>query len=352
MMTPQKPTALPSVPNLFSGSGMETPVIAKRAPKIARSCEDLRHHGIELPGVRGNRPSLKLVEKHGFRLVVPGIVKDNQKGLGTGWLPESWKKYARVASLHLSDGRQYYVYIAELTDDVFYALVLTASYSTPAEVEKQRNDIALSHLMLADFLERDYAPFLAAKIHSHMPILNFVQEIPGLVHFLFVDRCKGISVVPSISALHGCSFLARSVSGDLREQVNDMVEPHTTEQMRKLIFELVQRAYDHLSMGCSTMMLRTRGFQMSYRLWFEFDGEPRTFDEMIADTDYKNIPQPWTISPEFYDAIINSGRVSSCYELFTIYIGTIPVGVVPRKDGQLMEFLSGMLDPDKDKRRR
>lgn len=346
LLTPAKQQSIPNVGKLFPTGETEA-----QSPH--------GHHGAH--GHAGARrwPSAELVRSVNGELQVAGINPSGSIEFSKDWLPEAFRGFGQTTALYLSDGKPYYVYVAELTEDVFYVLVLNPVRQDDAEKLQQRNQVLVSHVSLADYLERDYASFVAAKIHSHMPMLSFVQEIPGIVHFLFVDRTKGIAVVPSISALHGRSFLSKPavvrldgagaappLAGPPDADAAGADEPHTTEQVRKLVFELVRRAYDHLAMGCTTMMLRTRGFHMSYRLWLEGDSVPTqlpSLDRLLANSPYATRPHPWVVSPELYTAIIQASRAASCYELFSVYVGTIPVAIIPNKDNDLLQAISRMI---------
>ena len=356
LLTPARQQSIPNVGKLFPpGEGEAGPH---------------GHHGGHGRQPERRWPTMELVRSVNGEPQVAGIKPSGAIEFSKDWLPEAFRGFGQTTALYLSDGRPYYVYVAELTEDVFYVLVLNPVWQDDAEKRQQRNQVLLSHLSLADYLERDYASFVAAKIHSHMPMLSFVQEIPGIVHFLFVDRTKGIAVVPSISALHGRSFLAKptvvrlptsssssspSLSSSLfgaddggvdEDAATATGEPHTTEQVRKLVFELVRRAYDHLAMGCTTMMLRTRGFHMSYRLWLEGDSVPAqvpSLDRLLAGSPYAARPHPWVVSPELYAAIIQASRAASCYELFSVYVGSIPVATIPSKDNDLLQAISRMI---------
>ena len=87
------------------------------------------------------------------RLVVDGVNPNPKIEFSRDWLPREFKGVAETTALYLSDGLPYYVYIAELYDDVYYALVLhPAAGQTSDDVLHQRHAVLASHLRFADFL--------------------------------------------------------------------------------------------------------------------------------------------------------------------------------------------------------
>jgi len=53
-------------------------------------------------------------------------------------------------------------------------------------------------------------------------------------------------------------------------------------------------------------------------------------------------PQPWVITPQFYAELVQHYKTSRLCELFSVYVGTIPVTAVARKDRQLLQVISSI----------
>jgi len=79
------------------------------------------------------------------------------------------------------------VYSAELLPGIFLAVVVRENLQ---RVQDQRDHLAYAHTAIRNWLAQDYAPFLLTKERAHMPMLSYVAVVPGVVHFIFVDRVR------------------------------------------------------------------------------------------------------------------------------------------------------------------
>ena len=252
---------------------------------------------------------------------VEGVSTDPDGGiLGARWLPPELKATARTSLFYLESGVAHIVYSAEILPGIFLAVVLQESRSRLIE---QRKILARAHVNIREWLERDYAAFLLTKERAHMPVISYLPKVPGLVHFLFVDRTHNFAVAPGIAPLCG--------SGDELRTL-------TTRQLRNVVYNMVQYAHAHLAHGASTMVLRAGGFLYSYRLVVDTCERPD-----ISSAAGSN-QWPLVVSPKLYNNIIGKYRASSCYELYAVYLEFMPVTVVTYKNIQLLRALSAALD--------
>lgn len=252
---------------------------------------------------------------------VEGVSTDPSGGiLGAGWLPPELRATARISLFYPESGRAHAVYSAEILPGIFLAVVLRESRG---RVIEQRKTLARAHVNIREWLERDYAAFLLTKEQAHMPVISYLPKVPGLVHFLFVDRKHNFAVAPGIAPLCG--------SGDELRTL-------TTRQLKKVVYNMVQYAHAHLAHGASTMVLRAGGFQYSYRLVVDTCDRPDVCSAAGSDQ------WPLVVSPKLYDNIISKYRASSCYELYAVYLEFIPVAIVTYKNVQLIKALSAALE--------
>lgn len=251
---------------------------------------------------------------------VEGVSTDPDGGLlGAGWLPPELKATARTSLFYLESGSAHIVYSAEILPGIFLAVVLRESKTGLIE---QRKTLARAHVNIREWLERDYAAFLLTKERAHMPVISYLPKVPGLVHFLFVDRTHNFAVAPGITPLCG--------SGD---EMNTM----STRQLDKIVYNMVQYGHAHLAHGASTMVLRAGGFQYSYRLVVD------TCDRVDVCSAAGSDQWPLVVSPKLYNDIICKYKASSCFELYAVYLEFIPVAVVTYKNIQLIKALSAAL---------
>jgi hypothetical protein len=247
-------------------------------------------------------------------------------GLCGAWIPAELASSANVGVLYFSVGQgqaAHAVYSAELLPGIFLVVALRESAKRVAD---QRNILAYAHIALRDWLAQDYAPFLLTKERAHMPMLSYVAQVPGVVHFIFVDRLRHLAIVPSVAPLYG-------------QDSSGSHHTHTTASLRRLVWRLVQHAHSHLARGCTTMMLRSDGFHFSYRLWLEGENEdPPALDRVVSP----KLPQPWIVSPQLYSDLIAHYRATRCYELYSIYVGAVSITAIAKKDRQLLQAMAAL----------
>lgn len=89
----------------------------------------------------------------------------------------------------------------------------------------------------------EFAEFLAVKATRNISIDAYLEDFPGLVHFMYVNRSRGQMLAP-----------------DLRP--NQLV-PKTK------LWSMVEIARNYLKKGQTTVMWKDKAFHYSYFLWFE-----------------------------------------------------------------------------------
>ena len=250
-----------------------------------------------------------------------GLAENLSGGLLSNWLPGYVRDTAYVSQVYLSNGAPHVIYSAELNEGIYIAVVLCLSEK---EVLKQRNILVRAHITYKDWLMKDYAAFLLTKRQAHMPMLSYISSVPGVVHFIFVDRLRNFAIAPSVAPLYG----------------QDSKVTHTAESLVRLIYKLVHYSHTHLAYGCTTMMVKAKGFHFSYRLCIEGDNE--------ALPDFVNVMtdkhMPWVVSPQLYTDLIDFYHASYCYELYSLYLGSIPISAISQKNYQLLKALSTLTD--------
>lgn len=249
-----------------------------------------------------------------------GLEENLSGGLLSNWLPDYVRDTAYVSQVYLSNA-PHVVYCAELMEGIYIAVVLGISEK---EVLKQRNILVRAHTAYSDWLMKDYAAFLLTKRQAHMPMLPYISSVPGVVHFIFVDRLRNFAIAPSVAPLYG----------------QDSKVTHTAESLVRLIYRLVHYSHTHLAYGCTTMMVKAAGFHFSYRLCIEGDNDSLPdFVNVLSDKH-----MPWVVSPNLYSDLIEFYKASYCYELYTLYLGSIPVSAISQKNYQLLKALSTLTD--------
>eukprot|EP01113_Clastostelium_recurvatum_P003563 TRINITY_DN11557_c0_g1_i3.p1 TRINITY_DN11557_c0_g1~~TRINITY_DN11557_c0_g1_i3.p1 ORF type:complete len:813 (+),score=167.06 TRINITY_DN11557_c0_g1_i3:109-2439(+) len=216
-----------------------------------------------------------------------------------------------------------WVYCAEVQESTTLVIInkgMTGTAEEKAKLDKIQDS-------LRDWLNKNYANYLVAKEKAHLPILQYLHMLPGLVHYIFVDRTANRVQAPTITPLHG-------------QQYRDSA---STQRMLTLlkgrVWDMYYHAHRHLAMGYTSMVMRSGDFQYSYRLWVEDDeGAEQPLD--LPRSQYPATPQ----SHKFYKDLLRAQYPSQlpqmkCYELYTLYLGILPAALVSKNDKALVALL-------------
>lgn len=160
---------------------------------------------------------------------------------------------------------------------------------------------------------KDFSDFLKVKAlrnftlgsRASLTINKYLEEFPGLVHFLYIDRHLHRLTAPSL----------------------DFNSEETTLLTKKKIWAMVDFARSHLQEGHLSMMWKDTTFNYAYFLWFEDTSGSPLKPKIYPTTVIKNFPPPGIIIDDFYKRLIEacfpkmSPSKVQCYELFCIHLG-------------------------------
>ena len=242
--------------------------------------------------------------------------------LSAEWLPPELQKSTKVGLFYLSNGLAHIIYSAEILPEIFLVVALRQSNKRLIE---QRKGLARAHVNCRELLGRDYAGYLLTKGLTNMPMLGYASRVPGVVHFIFVDRVRNIAVAPSLVPLYGQS-----------------ADPsHTAQDIKRLVYRLVQLSHAHLAHGCTTMTVRADGFQFSYHMAIDATSGEDKRDFAAVKKRFGQMP--WVVSPQLYADLITVFKSTYCYELYSIYLGVLSPSSVAYKNTQLLKALASSL---------
>ncbi|XP_023224236.1 Hermansky-Pudlak syndrome 1 protein homolog isoform X1 [Centruroides sculpturatus] len=109
----------------------------------------------------------------------------------------------------------------------------------------QVQEISSSKLM-------DYIDYLVVKAQQNISMTSYIQDFPGLIHFIYVDRTRNYIVTPSVR-----------ISEHYTEGNN------MTNITKRLIWKMVDFSYEYLESNHLSAMWREENYCFSYFLWFE-----------------------------------------------------------------------------------
>ncbi|XP_014205525.1 Hermansky-Pudlak syndrome 1 protein homolog isoform X2 [Copidosoma floridanum] len=140
---------------------------------------------------------------------------------------------------------------------------------------------------------------------TSLTINKYLEEFPGLVHFIYIDRTTHRLTAPTI----------------------DFTNTETLELTTKKIWTMVEQSRIHLQEGHMSIMWKDTTFNYAYFLWFEdSSGSPlkcKTYFNHIL----KNFPVPGILCGDYYRKLVEtyfpklSPNKIRIYELFCVHLG-------------------------------
>ncbi|KYQ92623.1 hypothetical protein DLAC_06619 [Tieghemostelium lacteum] len=172
-----------------------------------------------------------------------------------------------------------------------------------------------------------YHNFLILK--ESMNSVISISHIPGLVHFLLIDRANHRLRAPTISPLFGRDV--HSNQANHQEMINFL---------KKKIWTMYSYTSQQLYRGYNYMIWNDNEFQYSYRLWVADDEDN---EHKIEQPLTHNLRQTRHNPKSFYSELLkknfpNSNKMK-CYELLVVYVGILPVSMVAKNDKALNSLL-------------
>ena len=136
-----------------------------------------------------------------------------------------------------------------------------------------------------------------------------MHKLPGLIHFIFVDRFTERVVAPS------CVFLSRSCCNETNTHTTlslslsliritplegkkfegaDESSKAKTALLKKKVWEMVFCGQKALTQGYSSMIMAAGEFQYVYRVWFVDENQ---VELPLADIPLAKVPSPFVMNP-------------------------------------------------------
>ncbi|XP_046365121.2 Hermansky-Pudlak syndrome 1 protein homolog [Haliotis rufescens] len=157
----------------------------------------------------------------------------------------------------------------------------------------------------------DYKHYLSVKAQRNIPMTSYLDEFPGMVHFIYIDRQSNQLTAPSLNIT-----------------LEETGKKDATSLLKNKVWVMVEQMMVKLTEGYTSIMFRDGDFYYSYFLWFE-DNTGNPLPVQLPFKPSHDMPPPGILTGTFFRQLIQKCFPNSvqgsvhCYELYLMHVGLV-----------------------------